>query len=137
MSEPTIDGKYFMSFSSGSLYATSGSGDALNLTGYDRAKHLITYTNRTGTAGSPNIRILNSATGGGTYTQITSGSSMASSNTTGSALVVIDVPVNPSYKWQKITIDAVSGSLNCVASTIGYHGSRTMPPTQTWTEVIV
>jgi hypothetical protein len=137
MAQKEIDAKYEYHFTSGSLYATTGSGNALAVSGFDRVKHFIPYSNRTGNSGSPAIRVLQSATASGTYAIITSGSSMTTTNTAGSALVVIDVPTSATYPFQKVTIDASSGSLNLAVVSMLYGGSRTLPPTQTTTEVLV
>jgi hypothetical protein len=129
------DNKYVAGYTSGSLATdASGSGTAFSCAGYGRVKYLINLGGApaNGTSGSTSVNITQSATTGGTFTTISTGSIV--SKTTG--IHLIDVPVNPSYPAHKVTATPTAGS-SVVSVTAELYGAVNSPATQSNTETVV
>lgn len=141
MAQKDEDFTFYRNFSSGSLNASAGStgsGVAVNVTGFDRVLHMVNFTNLTGSTGSPSVYAMQCATYGGTYAQITGGSAIGSERvTSGSGVVSVDVPTSSTYPWQKVYINANSGSCFVGGIAILYGGSKTNPPDRTIDTVYV
>jgi hypothetical protein len=80
-------------------------GSSINATGFDRATFIFTLGGITGTGYmSSGIGIWNAATSGAAYSQINGASfGQIGSTAASSANYVIDMDVNPSYPWLRVS----------------------------------
>lgn len=94
--------------------------------GFDRVCHVI-QLGAFGAISTFDAEVLQCATAGGTFTKIT-GADMTGLVSTGAGkTIIIDVPVNSSYPFQKLRGTAGVSTVAVAAIAMMYNGSRTLP----------
>ena len=116
---------------SGGAGGSALSASSINATGYDRATFIFQMGVPEGTSAylSSGNLIWNAATSGAAYTAI-AGASFGTHLTTGvmsKANFVIDVDVNPSYPWLRVSASHMS-STNTYAAICILRSPQDMPP---------
>jgi hypothetical protein len=114
-------------------------GVNIDATGYRRARFTISFGVLSGSANlSTGMGVWQASTSGATSARIASASAAAiTSGAISNALVVIDVGVDPSYPWVRISGMSMISS-NCTnAATVMLYNANRLPPTDYTTQIIV
>lgn len=114
----------------------SGNGSSVNATGFDRVCYFITCGS--GAAGATlDIQITESATTGGTFTDITGGSVVQVTDSTDETTFTVDVPTNSAKPFQRAKRTSATAAMAFSVIAIPYGGNHSHPPTLEQTEVRV
>lgn len=89
------------------------------------------------TNGTQDVKITSSATSGGTYADVTSAALTQVTTSNDEALYMLDMPVDPAKPFMKLVDTVATAAGIAGASVVLYGGSRTLPPTQATTPVIL
>jgi hypothetical protein len=115
-------------------------GIALDLTGYSRARFTFSFGANSGTTAalSSGIGVYQASSSGATFTAIASAALAAvSSGVLGSNVMVIDVPVSPSYPWQKISGGSILSTAISNSCTVEPYSGYANPPSSSAQQVVV
>ncbi len=109
---------------------------AIDCTGFDRVCHVITI-GAAGGASTFDYRVQESATTGGSYTDITGAALTQVAAGGASKVYAIDVPVNAAKPFQKAVATVGTATFANAAVAVLYEGSGTYPKTAAIQAIIV